>query len=401
MAASPPLFRRVFPGVSRPALRGLPAALSLLPLLACLLLPAAPAWGATVSNSNQDSSTNPGTLRSAASDDSIDFAVPGVTFDTDVPAVVITQTGTTLWGSIASYFGTQISGLASSLRQGGTSPDVAAWTPQVNALGPQSGMTSITHTGPRSIPGNAGATTDLYKLLRFGTAGSGLNLMDMHFNNVHTTYTYNSSGAGGITNGFIGNDHDVTSANITMGMLADNAFSDISVTMRGLSNLNWLAGGGIIGLRSTAASAEITDIAGNLFRNVLVDTRTASAADPYIEGGGVIGVDGVSSPAPHAGSAVISNLADNLFTGTQVLSGDIILGGGVVGLNNNSQTSGPSTYARLFSATGNIFGNGVAGDITVTADLNIRGGGSSASTVFPLPLPKLTTLPTISSPVLP
>ncbi|MDR1579205.1 MAG: autotransporter outer membrane beta-barrel domain-containing protein [Synergistaceae bacterium] len=178
-----------------------------------------------------------------------------------------------------------------------------------------------------------------------------------------------------MVNGFIGNDHG-NKANISIKNIAGNAFTGISVTLHGNSANHYLAGGGIIGLRSTEASASIGDITGNLFSGVNVITDEASNGSAYIEGGGIIGVDAVSSPNPPAGHASIDNLTNNFFTNVHVDTGDILLGGGLVGLNNNSQKNNAAdTYIKLVNANGNIFGNGASGNITVDVGYSLRGGG--------------------------
>lgn len=92
-------------------------------------------------------------------------------------------------------------------------------------------------------------------------------------------------------------------------------------------------------------------------------------------------MDAVSSPAAKPGHASINNLTNNFFTDTHIRTDDILLGGGLVGLNNNSQiANSETTYVELTNASGNIFGNGKGGngdpwDITVTTKFSLRGGG--------------------------
>jgi hypothetical protein len=72
---------------------------------------------------------------------------------------------------------------------------------------------------------------------------------------------------------------------------------------------------------------------------------------------------------------VISNLTYNFFTGVTVNTGDILMGGGLVGLNNNSRSKDSDTYVELGTAYGNIFGDGRDHNIIITADFSLRGGG--------------------------
>ncbi|MDR2050503.1 MAG: hypothetical protein LBQ63_01850 [Deltaproteobacteria bacterium] len=212
---------------------------------------------------------------------------------------------------------------------------------------------------------------------------SGLSLYNLHFTNVNMTYT----GAAGqdVVNGLIGSDSNNT-GDIRFGNIYGNAFTDLAVTFSGANAKDYLAGGGIIGLRATgergasSASASMNDVIGNLFRNLRIHTTgTGSLNDrAYIEGGGIIGVDAVSSPDTKPGEASIRSFAYNLFTGINVQSDDILIGGGLVGVNNNSKTSS-GTLAALWIAEGNIFGNGnlngAYSDIYVRTGYSLRGGG--------------------------
>jgi hypothetical protein len=205
---------------------------------------------------------------------------------------------------------------------------------------------------------------------------SGLSLSNLHFTNVKAEYTYAYSSAGGVVNGLIGNDYKNANA-ISMGDIKGNAFTEIGVTLHGYQDTHYWAGGGVIGLRSTSDSASIGDISGNVFSGVAVsaDKAVLGTKSAYIEGGGVIGVDAVSSPAKQDGFAAINSLTNNFFTGVKVETGDIILGGGLIGLNNNSQNFNENTYVRLGNVSGNIFGNGSDGNILVSANYSLRGGG--------------------------
>jgi hypothetical protein len=123
-------------------------------------------------------------------------------------------------------------------------------------------------------------------------------------------------------------------------------------------------------------------VSGNYFHDLNVTTTFVSSptASAYIEGGGIIGVNGVSSPDASIGHARLKGLENNAFTDIAIRSNDVLLGGGIVGVNNNSKDlsgdiSGSDTYARIDSVKGNIFGNGNDKSITVDIGYSLRGGG--------------------------
>jgi hypothetical protein len=176
--------------------------------------------------------------------------------------------------------------------------------------------------------------------------------------------------------------------------IGDNYFHDINIEMLGRSDKNYLAGGGIIGLRSTRGSVTIGSITGNYFDKISIKTdnkiSTNHNMSPYIEGGGIIGLDAVAtSSANYQGKAFLGDLDSNLFTNIIVDSSDIIQGGGIIGLNNNSKfipisiqipgydctSTDNTTCSLLNTARNNIFGNGETGNITINALHAIRGGG--------------------------
>ena len=206
------------------------------------------------------------------------------------------------------------------------------------------------------------------------SSGSVLGLQYLDFRNV----TISSTSSTSIVNGLVGNASSNTS-DISMGNLTSNAFRNISIIYNYDNAANYLAGGGVIGLRATgesasSASTSMGDVSGNVFKDIRV-TTTGSSNSTYIEGGGVIGVDAVSSPSTKTGHALIEALYSNLFTNVTIMSDDIILGGGVVGVNNNSQTYDPSVYCKIILVSNNIFGNGETGNINVQSKYSLRGGG--------------------------
>jgi hypothetical protein len=217
----------------------------------------------------------------------------------------------------------------------------------------------------------------------YTNAANSLSLSYLDIGDVDVYYTYIPTGAGGEVNTLIGNHHTVANE-ISMNEIKGSKFHDINITMKGASAVNYLAGGGVIGLRSTDDTAKLNSIYNTYFYNINVLTTGDTHKSPYIEGGGIIGVDAVSSPAAKPGHARLDTLQNNLFNNITVNSGDIILGGGVVGINNNSKTS-KNTYALLGNASNNVFGNGtrtpnidpIAANysIKVISDASIRGGG--------------------------
>ncbi|MDR0549240.1 MAG: hypothetical protein LBI10_07535 [Deltaproteobacteria bacterium] len=84
----------------------------------------------------------------------------------------------------------------------------------------------------------------------------------------------------------------------------------------------------------------------------------------------------MSSPATNQGYAYLATLYRNLFTNVKINSADMILGSGVVGVNNNSQSEiNDTTYAKIDVVLRNIFGNGEDANIEVNAGYSLRGGG--------------------------
>ncbi|MDR2176155.1 MAG: autotransporter outer membrane beta-barrel domain-containing protein [Synergistaceae bacterium] len=219
---------------------------------------------------------------------------------------------------------------------------------------------------------------------------NGLSLAGLHFENVSVTYSLSSNSAyakAGVVNGLIGNSN-AAARDTSLGDITGSAFTNLSVTMNGHYDTQYLAGGGLIGVRATGelnapnASAAIGTVSGNYFSGVTVTTTDGDGVfdttsdSAYIEGGGLIGVDAASSPADRTGVAKIGALTNNLFTKITVRTDDVLIGGGLVGLNNNSKHLGSGNFdlgtaSILEDASGNVF----AGDISVTAGYSIRGGG--------------------------
>jgi hypothetical protein len=380
-------------------------------LLACLPLAVGTAQGATVTVSSR---TNLQTaVNAAANDGEVVFAsnVPGVEINNDLSSnpglanAIHTSSPSpiTIRGRIPSNFsanvGTLTTALLANANKTKASPTATIAQYLANRVstfvsGLPTGLTYIVGDDQTLIRTRSSANVNDFnvaKWLNLEAGASGLGLENLHFKDVTVdyTFTYNpalpATGAGGVTNGLIGN-YSGNTHDIRMGNLIGNEFSNIDITLHGYRDTHYLAGGGLIGLRATgeggaaSASASMGSISGNVFRDVNITTDEAAASpnkgqSAYIEGGGIIGVDAVSSPAPTDGHASIDALTNNLFTGIRVRSDDVLLGGGVVGLNNNSQNYNANTYTRLIRADGNIFGNGTTGDIAVQTYYSLRGGG--------------------------
>ncbi|MDR3159302.1 MAG: hypothetical protein LBU11_09945 [Zoogloeaceae bacterium] len=318
---------------------------------------------------------------------SIIFGVPGVTFANTENAVNNFAVNATMNGSTASGFAGSVAQIAADI----------IGTANAN----KSGLTDAVvgaRVNPFTIPGmtfidGSGATrtsSSPFNDSHWLTTSNGLEFNNVHFRNVKVENTL-TSGSSGMVNGLIGSISGNTS-DITMGDLTGNAFSNINVTFHGYLATQYLAGGGVVGLRATgessavSASASIGNIIGNVFRDITVitDKHVSGTGSAYIESGGIIGVDAVSSPDTVPGHASIRSLSNNLFTGIKVESEDIILGGGLVGVNNNSQVhDSATTYSEILAVSGNIFGDGTlnttdpanTADIYVRSVFSLRGGG--------------------------
>jgi hypothetical protein len=220
---------------------------------------------------------------------------------------------------------------------------------------------------------------DQNQLITVQYGHDNLSLYNLNINNFSLEYNIPSSNsASGVVNTFIGNVQNNTN-DITMGIFNGNAFNNIQILVTAHEDNKYLAGGGILGVRSVLHSASISEIEGNFFNNIriMLQSSNGPGPGPYLEGGGIIGVNGDSSPGQNLGFANLEFLLNNVFTDIAISSADIILGGGVVGVNNNSQASPPVNppTATLSSVYRNIFGNGKDGNITVSAEYSLRGGG--------------------------
>ncbi|MCL2711023.1 MAG: hypothetical protein FWE95_09090, partial [Planctomycetaceae bacterium] len=264
---------------------------------------------------------------------------------------------------------------------------------------------------------------------------SGLNLHNIRFTDVSVLFPEYKH-----VNGLIGNNWRA-GGETSLGNITGNAFTSLAVSLYSHAEVGaswnvapnrsdemYLAGGGIIGVRSTGdpggthglhAHATMGAVSGNIFDSITILTTdktgmaiwTPGMVNPtgsaYLEGGGLVGVNAASSPdtgqyppagpVGYLGHAKMDELTDNYFTKIHILSNDILLGGGLVGLNNNSKRSDPyiagavpdiGVYALLPEASGNIFGNGsgdlsiatfndrlASFDIRVEVGYSLRGGG--------------------------
>ncbi|MDR1063191.1 MAG: autotransporter outer membrane beta-barrel domain-containing protein [Azoarcus sp.] len=345
-------------------------------LLSGLLIPVA-AFAQAGNGSTLNSAVAPG--------NTVTLSGPGFIFGHDEIAVSVTHP-TILRGNVTNNFPVSIFNLSGDLLSNVNAKKtdttsvlsglVQGWVDAFNL------PTNLTY-----IAGDGGTRTktvdyfDQSKWLNI-SIGSTLSLEYLHFKNV-TVDNNLSSEKHGVVNGLIGSASSNTK-DISMGNLTGNAFTGINVILRGKEDTDYLAGGGVVGLRATgeldaaSASASMGNITGNVFKGVSVlttDYNNDADESAYIEGGGVIGVDAVSTPNQKSGHASIDLLDSNLFTGIKVQSDDIILGGGVVGVNNNSRNYNADTYAKIISVSNNVFGNGTDDNINVSSKFSLRGGG--------------------------
>ncbi|MDR2349439.1 MAG: autotransporter outer membrane beta-barrel domain-containing protein [Deltaproteobacteria bacterium] len=238
----------------------------------------------------------------------------------------------------------------------------------------------------RIVEDNAlGNVHDNNKIFNFRGDSSGLNVSNLRFTLFELIHNFNGQTRNGIQNTFVGNAYNV-SESIRIGTVRGNIFEDISITMNN-TNTNadnhnaYYAGGGIVGARSTGQSAAIGTVEGNAFQRIRIETTERSYQNftgaPSIEGGGIIGVEAVANPASlNFGTASLDELKSNYFNGIGVISGDSIIGGGIIGLNNNNQkehaANNPNeNRVRLGVVSDNVF----QGGITVAAARSVRGGG--------------------------
>ena len=344
-----------------------------------------------------------------------------IIFGFDDEAVIIVDTDLTLQGGRAGNVAANIgnvsdymSGTPSGSMTGANfNAWVNSWSGSFNT-GSLSGITGGSAT--RTLEGNTGEDNKWFTspdgppytytpVTRAGidatpSASDGLSLKDVHFSNVTVEYKRPSSANGKFVNGLIGNNHNAR-MNTSMGDIIGNAFTNVHVILKSSVDTDYLAGGGIVGVRATgeggvvSASAKTGIVSGNIFNGITITTtdsagtayqRAGEAGKPsssYLEGGGLVGVSAASSPVDVVGHARMEELSRNYFTNVHIVSNDVLLGGGLVGLNNNSKvipggapdTRREDTYARLGDASGNIFGNGNTGNIKVEVGYSLRGGG--------------------------
>jgi hypothetical protein len=330
-----------------------------------------------------------------------------ISFPAASNALIVNQEDLTLLGAgSAARVTSGIGGTVQALLSNGLSPEsLDSLVSQAQSLsssllndadGSLTGMTSISGNDAQRERKGDGFFNDnkWLKINVQGTRslGNGLSLENLRFRNVKALYDLRDSALNtGIVNGLIGNVN-VAGRPTYLGNITGSAFTDLDVTLYGGSDTHYLAGGGIVGVRSTGDDAGISKVSGNLFKDVSITTTEKTLVDwsgnpsstnsAYIEGGGLVGVDGASSPGNTTGVAKIDELSDNLFTGARIRTDDVLIGGGLVGVNNNSkhpvlpvtdpgyENDVAGTYAALEKATGNVFS-----DVKVDVGYSIRGGG--------------------------
>ena len=167
-----------------------------------------------------------------------------------------------------------------------------------DAAGYLSGMTTINGRGGVRTPSDLNDKKWLKVADTITYSRTGLNLKNLRFTNVNAEYSITAE-KNGIVNGLIGNVN-ASGTDASLGDITGNAFTDISVTLKGKYDNDYLAGGGVIGIRSTgettlknkSASARIGAISGNLFQGLNVTTTDqdgvldSTSDSAYIEGGG-------------------------------------------------------------------------------------------------------------------
>jgi hypothetical protein len=312
----------------------------------------------------------------------------------DSSILFLRGTGTTLNGnpsidvaSIVNNFSSDLAGTVVANRLLDTASIYSTFVKSItnfNSAADEMEIATITYSGgsQRVVENNAlGGVHDPNKIFSFRLDSTGISLKNLKFTSFDLINNFNGTLWAGVTNGFIGNAYNIDEA-IDIRKISGNIFNDISISMysnKGDNKNAYFAGGGIIGVRSAKSSAKIGSVSGNIFKNIQIQTAYVTEgtflASPVIEGGGIIGMDAVASPDESAGAAaMLSDLSDNYFNSVVVNSGDSIVGGGIVGLNNKNQfqVSGPlQNNVILSSVKNNIF----AGNINVIAGNSLRGGG--------------------------
>jgi hypothetical protein len=351
-----------------------------------------PAWAVDVSNYAEFNTAAGGTSTNGKN-----IVVQGtIQYINSNVAVVVLGTGATIRGSKTSNLSTPIKNAATTILANAKATPTQAAADILSAINSAVGTLNTTATGlgldgfTQSSGVRTKGTTDSVtlqdenKLIDFRSSGKNINFRNLSFSGFNLQYTTNLaigninnpiSGAGGIVDPLIGGNHGSGDA-MSMGTISGNLFDNIQLTMTSTtSNARlYMAGGGIIGIRSTESSATVNTIDGNVFRNLTVKTnaQNPSYETPYIEGGGIVGVNAASSPDVYNGAiGVLDKFNNNLFTVINVESGDVILGSGVVGVNSNNRASSLNiNYVRLNEAKNNIFS-----DVNVKAGYTLRGGG--------------------------
>ncbi|MCL2622837.1 MAG: hypothetical protein FWD31_04135, partial [Planctomycetaceae bacterium] len=333
------------------------------------------------------------TLRTSIAGGATTVGVGTITVGHDSVAIEVNRANITLQGTTSANFDAKIGDVSAMTQNPVTLTPldfntwVNSWSGGYNTVG----LSTIKGDGtPRTLfadtLGNNNKWLTTPSTFGHYSDGNGLNLKNLRFNDVDVEYVRMTVSPfnGRYVNGLIGNNNNASSFT-SLGNILGNAFTDITVTLKSNDAADYLAGGGVIGVRSTGDTAEMGIVSGNYFNGINITTTDAAGTpnfvpsgpgSAYLEGGGLIGVNAASSPADVAGHASMPELSKNYFTGIRILSNDVLLGGGLVGLNNNSKHLDPSnTYARLDKAQGNIFGNGQTGDIKVEVGFSLRGGG--------------------------
>ncbi|MDR2140996.1 MAG: hypothetical protein LBR11_04280, partial [Deltaproteobacteria bacterium] len=358
---------------------------------------------ARAANHNYDGNTRDtfqSNINSSYDGDSITITTNGpITFAAGVPALIINKNNLTIQGNSPTNFGNGVDSLYQKIFNYANTNKNATLNELLNFISPninnQADIYStnakiITSSNPRTVNSLTPSVYEGNKIIHINDNINNFTFNNINFKNIMITYTFpdltaTEVGGGGIVNSFIGNDR-ANSHYATMGNILDNSFTNLTVEVHGFRDVNYLAGGGIIGLRSTENSTTIGQINGNLFKGIKVttdqSTNTSAKSSAYIEGGGLIGLDAVSSPSKYKGHAYLQRLSNNLFTDVKIKSDDMILGAGLVGVNNNSQnndkqagTNNSLTFAKLDTVYRNVFGNGASNDISVIAGYSLRGGG--------------------------
>ncbi|MDR2301649.1 MAG: hypothetical protein LBF38_06380, partial [Deltaproteobacteria bacterium] len=248
------------------------------------------------------------------------FAVEGVTFNNSYSttvgsAVNITKPNKKLIGATDPKFTQNISNLVNgilydSITAVNLDPLLARIDILVASLS-QSQMSYIKGNGVLRTATGLLSTLEAVKWIRLdiNSDANGFSMYNVRVGDVNISYMntgnpvdYDEMEKSGVVNSFIGNNTKVVIDN-SFDSFINNDFHDINITMTSqLNNFHtYLAGGGIIGLRSQEGSTIINNISGNLFRNISILTTNLAnetfISGPFIQGGGIIGLDPSFKPA--------------------------------------------------------------------------------------------------------